>query len=401
MVNQFPYTNVHELNLDWIIKRVKELEKEVSEIEDYAPQIADLRTELTKIKSSINVINRTLTALNGRCNALEDGLEVANQKISDLRALLFAEMTNLQAELNSVETLYYTLRAYNDTSNTVIYNRACKYADDKFREFVQWVEDPKLWLIISPITGRLETVQQVINDLYEYLSWGSLTAAQFDALEFDCNYLDGIGFTCADFDFYGRFALYFSQSFVTESDLIEYVKRSELDNYALKTDLEPLATKEDILIYNPLSGIKGAAQQTINALASLHQCGNNCYTLDGLEYTANQLDGLGIDAYTFDFKGIIKTCGLYTDPTTGEREELQLILNNIVGLLTMGLTASQTEGMSIDAETFDGLNLDAYTLDYIGLRAFMDAGYLTVLTGITAEQYQNILVGNYGILHTI
>ena len=29
--NNFPYTNIHELNLDWIIKKVKELDSKVNE----------------------------------------------------------------------------------------------------------------------------------------------------------------------------------------------------------------------------------------------------------------------------------------------------------------------------------------------------------------------------------
>ncbi len=400
-INQFPYTNVHELNLDWIIKKLQDFELELSQIENYDPRISALESELSNLKSSLSTINRTLTEINKRCNNLEDMIEANDQKILDLRALLYDQIAGLQTELNSVETLYFNLRAYNDTSNTVIYNNACRYADAKFREFIQWVEDPNLWMVISPVTQRLESIQQVVNELYSIMTWASVTAAQFDSFGFTCDYLDSIGFTCWDFDNYGRYALFFSVNYVTQSELIEYVKRSELDNYALKTDLEPLASKEDIKIYNPMTGIKGSAQQAINALASFHQCGNNCYTLDGLEYTATQLDALGISAYDFDFKGIIKTCGLYTDPTTGEREELQVILNNIVGLLSLGLTASQYDNMDLDATTLDSLDLDAYTLDFYGLSALSDLGYITVLTGITASQYQNIYVGNYGILHTI
>lgn len=399
-INQFPYTNVHELNLDWIIHKIQEFQAELDAM-DYDGRIAALESGLQKVNSIIASINKTITAINERCNSLEDAIEANDQKILDLRELLFNQIAGLQAELNSVETLYFNLRAYNDTSNTVIYNNACRYADAKFREFIQWVEDPELWMVISPVTQRLESIQQVVNELYALMRWASLTAAQFDGLGFTCEYLDSIGYTCWDFDNYGRYALYFSVQYVTQSELIEYVKRSELDNYALKTELEPLASKEDIKIYNPMTGIKGSAQQAINALASFHQCGNNCYTLDGLEYTATQLDALGISAYDFDFKGIIKTCGLYTDPTTGEREELQVILNNIVGLLTLGLTATQYDNMDLDATTLDSLDLDAYTLDFYGLSALGDLGYITVLTGITAEQYQNIYVGNYGILHTI
>lgn len=399
-LNQFPYTNTHDLNLDWIIQKIQQFQAELDAM-DYDERINALVNELKKVNSSITSINKTIVEINKRCNSLEDGIEALDDKIADLRALLFSQIAGLQSELNSVETLYFNLRAYNDTSNTITYQNACKYADKKFREFIQWVEDPELWMVISPVTNRLESIQQVVNELYALTRWASLTAAQFDDLGFTCEYLDSIGFTCWDFDNYGRYALYFSVQYVTQSELIEYIKRSELDNYALKTDLEPLATKEDIKIYNPMTGIKGSAQQAINALASFHQCGNNCFTLDGLEYTAAQLDALGISAYDFDFKGIIKTCGLYTDPTTGEREELQLILNNIVGLLTLGLTATQYDNMDLDATTLDGLDLDAYTLDFYGLSALSDLGYISVLTGITASQYQNIYVGNYGLLHTI
>lgn len=401
MLNQIPYTNVHELNLDWVIRKLKDFEQELSQIEDYDPRITALETIIGQIKASVNEVNKSLLLINERCNDLEDGLEANDQKILDLRELLYREMSSLQAELDSIEGLYMALRAYNDTTNTVIYNDACRYADKLFRDFVQWVSDPRSWLVISPVTHRLESIQDVVDELYTMIAWASITCSQFDQYGFDCEYLDSIGFTCFDFDFYGRYALFFSASYVTESELLEYVKRSELEHYALKTDLDPLATKEDIKIYNPVTGIKGSMQQAINTLVSFHQCGNNCFTLDGLEYTASDLDGLGISAYDFDFKGIIKSCGRYTDPTTGERSELQLILNNIVSLLTMGLTATQYDNLDLDAETFDDLNLDAKTLDFYGLSIMRDLGYITVLTGLTAEQYQDILVGNYGILHTI
>ena len=32
--NNYPYTNVHELNLDWVIKLVKELDFKVEDLED-------------------------------------------------------------------------------------------------------------------------------------------------------------------------------------------------------------------------------------------------------------------------------------------------------------------------------------------------------------------------------
>lgn len=30
---QFPYTNLHDLNLDWLLKKLEELEKRIKELE--------------------------------------------------------------------------------------------------------------------------------------------------------------------------------------------------------------------------------------------------------------------------------------------------------------------------------------------------------------------------------
>lgn len=400
-LNQISYTNVHVLNLDWILRELKKFEAELTEFDDYGSRITEIESEISRITGTISSIKRTITQINGRCNDLENAIENNDQKILDLRTFLISQIESLEREMESLETLYYNLRAYNDTSNTVIFNRSKEYTDKKFREFIQWVDDPRLWLVISPVTNRLESIQQVVNELYAITRWASLTAAQFDSFNFDCEYLDSIGYTCFDFDNFGRFALLFNQNYVTTSDLIEYVKRTELDHYALKTELDLFATKESIKISNPITGIRGSAQQTVNSLASLHQCGNNCITLDGLDYTASDYDVIGYSAYEFDFKGIIKTCGLYIDPTTGVRSDLQQILNNIVGVFALGITATQFDNMSLDCDTFDGYEITACNFDYNGIPMFAASGDITILTGITADQYQNIYVGNFGILYTI
>ena len=35
LFEQFPYANFHELNLDWILAKIKELDKKVDSIEDH------------------------------------------------------------------------------------------------------------------------------------------------------------------------------------------------------------------------------------------------------------------------------------------------------------------------------------------------------------------------------
>lgn len=54
---EFPYTNFHELNLDWILKKIKELEKTLT---DLTPA-SDLLKEYEKIDNITN--NRKLSTI--------------------------------------------------------------------------------------------------------------------------------------------------------------------------------------------------------------------------------------------------------------------------------------------------------------------------------------------------
>lgn len=63
---QFPYTNTHDLNLDWILKKVKELD---SKIDDNL--IAYIREQLDGLflESMYNASTETLTLVVGRPEA--------------------------------------------------------------------------------------------------------------------------------------------------------------------------------------------------------------------------------------------------------------------------------------------------------------------------------------------
>ena len=83
-LNQIPYTNVHTLNLDWILKELKKFESELDEFVDYGRRINELESEISSITGTISSIKRTITEINGRCNDLENAIEGNNQKILDL-----------------------------------------------------------------------------------------------------------------------------------------------------------------------------------------------------------------------------------------------------------------------------------------------------------------------------
>ena len=220
---------------------------------------------------------------------------------------------------------------------------------------------------MDPLDNQVKDIQTVINNLFNLIRWGSFTCLEFDGSGYTCEYIDSIGFSAEDFDYYGRFRFLFNIHYVTPEDLEQYAKIDLLENYALKTDLNAFALKADLVIYNPVTGYRNTIQQVVNTLISLHANGNNCVTLDGLDYTTTEYDALQISAFTFDFEGIIKTEGYYISPVSGLRSPLQQILNQLAALSANGVTADVFDALMLTVQDFDDAEYTAYHFDFEGI----------------------------------
>lgn len=368
--------------------------------DEYQPLVQKI-TELTNAYNRLNhTVNTSLVELNRRCTQLEDDL--VEQKDA-LLTVIYTVRDGLQNQMNDLNTGYQSLYSWLTSLSAMIqagdastYLKSKKYTDDEIIKLKKQLATNISWNVVNPFTGEVDNIQNVLDMFYEILGYGAFTCWQFDSAGYTCEYLDSLGYTALDFDMWGRYIVLFNfdtSNVVTVEMLGEYVKREELEHYALKTDLEPYALKSELVVYNPVNGFQNTIQQVIDTLASFHMCGNNCVTLDGLDYTATQYDGIGFTAYEFDFKGIVKTCGLYISPVTGEREPLQNILIEMVGLHQMGVTTTEFDGMSADCNTLDGIEYTAFMFDFFGLSVFVGENMITVATGITATQYQNLIVG--------
>lgn len=54
LFDHFPYTNVHELNLDWILKLMRELDSHVEQLEEWQKTHEEQYEELKAFMNSIN-----------------------------------------------------------------------------------------------------------------------------------------------------------------------------------------------------------------------------------------------------------------------------------------------------------------------------------------------------------
>lgn len=126
----FPYTNFHDLNLDWIIEYVKSAK---SEIEDLINQFENLIVQTTgdstnKVMSQ-NAVTEQLNYLSSRINSLNTTVEEltnkVNQDIANLASFEGETASNFDSDrlrLSTIEsalTRFYVFIRHTETENTI------------------------------------------------------------------------------------------------------------------------------------------------------------------------------------------------------------------------------------------------------------------------------------------
>lgn len=178
--NQYPYTNYHELNLDYILKQLKELEKSISAIlenaEKYTDEVAD---NLKQIISDLNIkidsnYSATIKYIDDKDNILKSGID-------DLKT----ELSKLSDNINS---LYIESNKYTDEA--ILKNN--EYIIKEVSKGLEFIK------VLNYFTGQYESVQDMFNFLaylhtqeaisYEELE--SLNVSYDEIIEKDFDYTD-------------------------------------------------------------------------------------------------------------------------------------------------------------------------------------------------------------------
>lgn len=384
----------------------KMIENEAFLYEEYS-ELLETTQELERLYKILNKdLRASIVELNQRCTKLEDDMEYTKsflmEYVDNIRDGLENQLNHLTQTYNSLYALTTSLAAQIESGDVITLQKSKAYTDSEIIKLKkQLAINISTIFVIDPMDGQLKNIQTVINELFEWISFAAFTCWEFDRRGYTCEYLDSLGYTCTEYDVYGKFIFIFGTDYVTSDMIADFVKREELEHYALKTDLEPYALKRDLIIYNPVNGLRNTIQQVVDTLISFHACGNNCITLDGLDYTVNQYQALKFTAYEFDFQGIVKKCGLYTNPVTGKKNDLQRILNDIAHIYTMNVTAKQFDDAEVDCDTWDGYNISAYEWDFYGLNIWSQLGNISVSVGLTVDDYNNLVVGQYGIIYYV
>lgn len=185
-INQFPYSDFHEMNLDWLIKQTKASMDAITKLQEQMAQIEVLTEE--------------------QINAM------INAAIASNNIILYNSMLELKNELTEAYKNYTNnqiaqLKIYVDNQDVYYDNLAKSYADTALINAKAYTDQSVLdyTMMINPITGEYQDVRIVITDIFNnFLTNDSLTAGEYDALDLDAETYDLKELTAYDYDFNGK-----------------------------------------------------------------------------------------------------------------------------------------------------------------------------------------------------
>ena len=199
-INQFPYSDFHQLNLDWLIKITKESSAKISYLEEEFAKIEVLTKEEIErmIGAAIAANNITLyEAINAVKTSLENQLAALDSDITTR----YKAYTDTQIALQKI---------YIDNQDVFYFEQAKSYSDGNLASAKAYTDNQVLnyTMMINPITGIYEDVRNVVNDIVTYFHTSdALTAAEYDVLELTASDYDNYELTAYDYDFNGKVRL--------------------------------------------------------------------------------------------------------------------------------------------------------------------------------------------------
>ena len=164
--NEYPYTDIHELNLDWILKTVRELEEKVANIKE------DILAEANAYTDAKALI------LQGNINALANDVNAFKIEINDKVDTLNAQTV---ARLNQLDQDIIDLYTYVD-NQIVIANARTDQAILNAKEdiYEHMTEELAKIKVINYFTGDLISVQEMFNYLASLHATDGITYNQIN-----------------------------------------------------------------------------------------------------------------------------------------------------------------------------------------------------------------------------
>lgn len=292
--NKYPYTDFHELNLDWLLEHYQELVDQLNQINawisEHKIQYNEAIARLTALENEINTfeaqIRAEFAALKAQQQAQLDAainninIEVDNklaQLSADVQTAIddiYSQYDRLQIaiseELNEfrrkVNNEITSIRNEMRANNQLIF----QWVENRIDDFINSLPEILTVNVYNPYRGEVTDIQTAINDIYSVACIWGLTAQQYDDLGLTAEEYDNLELTAVEYDTTGYKLLYPDPNYYMMS---------------------------------PFTGEMTHIKNVVTKLCYFHMEGLTASEYDAKELTAEEYDAYEITAFDYDWFG--------------------------------------------------------------------------------------------------
>ena len=271
-LNQIPYTNVHELNLDWVLAEIKKFDDYITSIKAIIDELATYYDLVNHLQEEVQSLHQEVNTYSGRISDLESTVVIIQRRITELETDLIKLITaesntrksvddDLQNQINQIkhaisdinslrayiDAVYKSLRQYTDSAISLSEHKLYFYINEKVLFLQSEIDEIHEMLLHVAINvnnwnayayapdGRIDF--DLNNKLIYQHTGNNLTAEQYCKLNLTADQYATFNLTADEYLVFGRERLHYDYVFMPVAGVKQdhSVALSECINYSLGT----------------------------------------------------------------------------------------------------------------------------------------------------------------------
>lgn len=190
-IAKYPYTDYHELNADFLLRRLKEVEGKLDGIKE------DIEGEILEwVQSQLEPYEQQLNDLIAEVQALElttqETLTQYNTRINDFINTVNTQITEIRTELvNSINAVNALTDLKIEQNNIYLLNEITENVGD-------------LFMVLNPFTGVMVSIQEMVDYLASFHINDAIDYDTMNTRALTYNKVDALNITYTDLTLHGN-----------------------------------------------------------------------------------------------------------------------------------------------------------------------------------------------------